>query len=108
MAGWAVGSEGTILHWDADSWRVVSSPAPVYLFDVDMITPDDGLAVGEAATIFHWDGNAWAQVPSPYPPLVSFRSVDMLSANHGRAAGGGESMLKFTAILRYAAGMADR
>ncbi len=81
---WAVGGDdnGTqqvtlIEHWNGSTWAVVPSPngGPTgsgnILYNVTMITANDGWAVGSDAhgsyytLTEHWDGTTWTVVPSP-------------------------------------------
>ncbi|MBN1483221.1 MAG: hypothetical protein JXA37_00740 [Chloroflexia bacterium] len=83
--GWAVGWEGTILHWTGTQWVTVNSPTTKHLFAVAMLSTDEGWAVGEDGVILHWDGNQWAIVASP--TTVWLWGLDMVSAHDGWAAG---------------------
>lgn len=83
--GWAVGWEGTILHWNGNQWATVASPTTNHLFTVAMLSVNDGWAVGENGVILHWDGNQWATVTSP--TTVWLWGLDMVSATDGWAAG---------------------
>jgi len=56
--GWAVGSGGTMIHWDGSSWSNVTSPAAA-LRSVFMVSASDGWAVGYAGTIIRWTGTVW-------------------------------------------------
>ena len=88
--GWAVGSEGTILHYDGTSWSEVSSPTSNDLYSVSMVSPTDGWTVGgtlEQSTILHYDGTFWSKVSSPTSNQLL--SVTMLSPIDGWAVGWG-------------------
>lgn len=71
---WAVGAEGTILHFDGSRWM----PSPVdpndrasgRLLRVWGSGANDVWAVGDRSAIEHWDGSRWtlAVVPLPDPP----------------------------------------
>ena len=70
---WAVGSKGTILHFDGASWEKVPTPTEEDLFDIDghesMQDGDiDIYAVGASGTIIHWDGAVWSLEP-PVPDV---------------------------------------
>jgi hypothetical protein len=52
---WAVGFEGTIIHWDGTRWNNIGSPTTANLRAVDMINPDEGWAI--AGDIGGWGNN---------------------------------------------------
>ena len=51
--GWAVGSDGCIIHWDGNSWSDVTSPTSAGLSCVDMVSSSDGWIVG-ADGVYRW------------------------------------------------------
>ena len=51
--GWAVGSDGCILHWDGKNWNNVASPTTVWLSCVDMVSSTDGWIAG-ADGLYRW------------------------------------------------------
>jgi len=55
--GWAVGSDGCIIHWDGVSWSNVTSPTGAWLHCVNMVSSTDGWIVG-ADGIYRWQENA--------------------------------------------------
>jgi len=61
---WAVGSGGTILHYDGTNWRPSSSGATGTLFALWAEDRKNAWAVGDHGTIVHWDGARWT--PSPF------------------------------------------
>jgi hypothetical protein len=61
---WAVGSSGTILHYDGASWMPVESGTTRDLRAVWGSAADDVWAVGDFGTIVHWDGATWSPVAS--------------------------------------------
>jgi hypothetical protein len=64
---WAVGAEGTILHFDGKVWRSVPSGTATNLTDVSGSAPDDVWAVGENAVILHYDGKSWLTLEAGQP-----------------------------------------
>lgn len=62
---WAVGDQGTTLHWDGRRWKRFRAPPPLLfdktgdLFKVIAVAKDDVWAVGGTRAI-HWDGTGWA------------------------------------------------
>lgn len=57
--GWAVGANGTILHYDGGEWSVVESPTTEYLVDVHFVSPDDGWAISETGIVLHYSSSSW-------------------------------------------------
>ena len=56
---WAVGLEGTILHWDGDSWTRQTAGTDAGLFSVWAANAHDAWAVGEDGIVLHWNGSDW-------------------------------------------------
>jgi hypothetical protein len=88
--GWAVGGEGTMLHWDGTRWQPVASPTTISFHSIDMVSARDGWIVGGdgwggQGIILHWDGEAWQEVP--LPATLTLRSVSMVSKDDGWAVG---------------------
>src|SRR3972149_11576917 len=81
--GWAVGRGNSLFHWNGNAWLPVSSPIPVQLRAIKILSASDGWAVGE--TILHWDGSAWRE--TPHPEFSLLHALDMLSATDGWAVG---------------------
>ncbi len=59
---WAVGTSGTILHFDGSSWRTPSSGTTVTLNAIFGFDANDIWAAGEGGTILHFDGTSWSPV----------------------------------------------
>ncbi|NMB69449.1 MAG: hypothetical protein GYA20_11890 [Chloroflexi bacterium] len=66
---WAVGVNGTVLHYDGDSWAVSSTPIPetTALFSVAMSSAQNGWIVS-GDSLFRWDGTQWSSFTTPSPP----------------------------------------
>ncbi|HEY8079946.1 MAG TPA: hypothetical protein VIF62_37700, partial [Labilithrix sp.] len=56
---WAVGTNGTIVHWDGMGWSTATSNTNHILNAVGGSAADDVWAVGEVGTLLHWDGMSW-------------------------------------------------
>jgi len=59
---WAVGSRGTIRHWDGRAWSPVPSGTYSELGVVHGASASDVWAVGAYGTVLHWDGGRWQLV----------------------------------------------
>lgn len=51
---WFVGGYGVILHWDGNQIQSATSPTTNALYDVKMISENDGWAVGEGGVILRY------------------------------------------------------
>lgn len=58
--GWAVGTEGLIVHGHAGTWTQVASPTDHTLWSVVMVAPTEGWAVGDQGTILHYKSGVWS------------------------------------------------
>jgi len=57
--GWAIGSDGLIIHDLGGAWTQVSSPTDQTLESIAMLSPTEGWAVGDQGTILHYFNGAW-------------------------------------------------
>jgi len=71
---WAVGSEGTIIHYDGTTWTAVESPIDFQLASVFCLADDDCWAVGHAGKVAHYDGSTWS-ISAQLPSTFDLRSV---------------------------------
>ncbi|MFC2009669.1 hypothetical protein ACFLT3_01935, partial [Chloroflexota bacterium] len=60
----AVGYEGTILHYDGSEWSEMSSGTTEHLQAVWGSSSSDVFAVGYEGTILHYDGSSWSAMTS--------------------------------------------
>jgi len=60
----AVGTAGTILHYDGDAWADMTSGASVDLHGVWGTASDNVFAVGDGGTILRYDGAEWSAMAS--------------------------------------------
>ncbi len=77
---WAVGSQGTIIHWNGSEWKKVQSPTQMYLIDIWGNAPDNIYAVGATLTnqyeLLHYNGIGWKLISDQIPfGLWMFRSI---------------------------------
>lgn len=84
--GWAVGANGTILHWNGSDWQGFPSPTTKSLNAIALLNATDGWAVGNGGEILHWDGVTWQQVPAGITG-VDLLAVSIISPTMGWAAG---------------------
>lgn len=61
---WAVGSHGTVLHWNGSSWRGVTGSYFHDLRGVWGASPDDVWMVGHYDEVYHWDGRTLSHHPN--------------------------------------------
>ncbi|MFC1639220.1 WD40/YVTN/BNR-like repeat-containing protein [Gemmatimonadota bacterium] len=61
---YAVGWNGTILHYDGSSWAMMTSGTTEDLWGVTGTSPIDVYAVGNNGTILYYNGTDWAAQPS--------------------------------------------
>lgn len=95
-SGWAVGEDGTILHYAANSWQHVASPTTADLFGVAVASPNEAWAVGldvgtGRGVILHELHDTWALVH--LSPLPALRGITMRSATDGWIVGDGGTIL---------------
>ncbi len=60
----AVGHEGTILHYDGSAWSAMTSGTPKWLLGVWGSSGNNVFAVGHGGTILHYDGLSWSAMSS--------------------------------------------
>ena len=71
----AVGEDGTILHYDGTRWWPQTSSTSKTLYAVGGTSATDVYAVGARGTIVHYDGSRW-QTATPYMgPEYDLRAV---------------------------------
>ncbi len=58
--GWAIGSNGLIVHDLNGTWTQVTSPTGQTLRSIAMVSPTEGWAIGEQGTILHYSNGAWS------------------------------------------------
>ena len=61
----AVGGEGTILHFDGANWSPMASNTSNTLNAVWGTSASDVFAVGNMGTIMHFDGSVWVSMDNP-------------------------------------------
>ena len=105
--GWAVGDEGTILHYTNDgsggSWIKVTvhGISNITLRSVHFIDNDDGWAVGDKGTILHYtdDGSgalSWTMETVTGISNITLRSVHFIDNDDGWAVGDDGTILHYT------------
>lgn len=71
----AVGSNGTILHYDGNAWSQMNSGTTRSLYGIWGSSSTDVFAVGGNGTILHYDGNAWRAMNSGIGSVFTFTGV---------------------------------
>jgi len=90
--GWAVGTKGTILHYDGFGWGTQTSGTNKTLNDVYFVDEYNGWAVGEGGTILHYNGTTWAAQTSG--TTENLNDVYFLDQMRGWAVGENGTILK--------------
>ena len=101
--GWAVGTLGTLFHWDGAGWMDLSggSPTANNLYSVFMVSTTDAWAVGASSTIIRWNGASWTG-PMVAPTItIDYRSIYMVNAAEGWITGQVEPVTKEGLLLRW-------
>jgi photosystem II stability/assembly factor-like uncharacterized protein len=62
-------------------WTVFSSPTFNHLFDVLMVSENDGWITGRFGLLLRWDGNTWYTVPKP--SVLDQFAIDMVPGSNG-------------------------
>ena len=90
-SGWAVGTDGTILHTEdgGRSWEPQSSGTSVHLSSVAFATPQSGWAVGEKGTILHTEDAGATWKPQSSGTREHLSSVAFATSQSGWAVGPG-------------------
>ncbi len=86
---WAVGTNGTVLHFDGAGWKRQASGTAVELTGVSATDSEHVWAVGWGATILSYNGS-WKQQHSG---TATLRGVFALDHNHVWAVGSGGTVL---------------
>lgn len=61
---WAVGDEGTVVHWDGAAWTVVDAGTTASLWAVFAPSATAVYVVGNNGTALRWDGAAFEELPT--------------------------------------------
>jgi len=107
--GWAVGTAGTIFHWDGAGWMDLSAGSPTNnnLYSVFVVSPTDAWAVGASdpitfqSTIIRWNGASWTGPMVAPTSKIDYHSVRMVSGTDGWIAGGVDSTTGEGLLLRW-------
>ncbi|MFO0579914.1 MAG: hypothetical protein U1A78_38575 [Polyangia bacterium] len=85
---WAVGSFGTLLHYDGAAWAQVASGTMATLTELHGSGASDVWAGGTSGTVLHYDGTAWTPATLPVTTysvsaLYSFGASDAWAGTYG-------------------------
>lgn len=90
---WAVGDDGTIVHYDGSAWTSVSSPISEGINAIFMLSATSGWAVANNGRIIRYNGTSWTQVSSPVNDRLN--AIWMVSENDGWAVGEAGKILRY-------------
>ena len=94
---YAVGGNGTIVHYDGSAWSIMNSGTTHWLLGIWGSGPSDIYAVGSGGTILHYNGLAWSAMDSG--TAYELRGVWGSGSSDVYAAGQG--LGRFATILHY-------
>ncbi len=68
--GWASSTQGRLLHYDGNAWKLVAGPPQTNLLYFRFFSDTDGWAIGSGterptANIMHYNGKTWTAQPLP-------------------------------------------
>jgi len=90
---WAVGNNGTIVHYNGIAWQTVSSPVTANLKEVVMISPTKGWIVGDGGTILYYSNGSWQSVASPV--TTDLHDISVSPSGEAWAVGDGGVILHY-------------
>ena len=90
---WAVGTDGTIVHYDGLGWTDQESGTTQDLTGVDAVNENNVWAVGTDGTILYYDGTSWTSQNSGTNNVLT--NVSAVDTNHVWAVGTQGTILFF-------------
>lgn len=90
---WAVGDNGTIVHYNGTAWVTVSSPVTSRLNSIHMLSSTLGWAVGVGGKIIRYNGTQW--VTESFSEDNELNSIFMVSPIDGWAVGAAGKILHY-------------
>lgn len=87
---WAVGEEGTILHYLNGQWQIFNSPVTTTLLCLSIVSADSVWAIDVENNVLHFDGIEWST--TALTEGLSLDIVDMMSDNAGWMADGSDAL----------------
>ena len=98
--GWAIVDEtlypspGSYLaHWDGKAWIKVIDTPPLY--DIEMLSANDGWAVGKSGVMYRWGGQIWQVYHSPVTNDRWITDLSFVSENDGWAIVDHEAVIRW-------------
>ncbi len=91
--GWAVGTDGLIMHYDGNAWNQVNSGTSLTFHAVSMVDSQNGWAVGDSGLILRWNGSNWKVQDSK--TWSELRAISMTSPTSGWAVGKSGIVLEY-------------
>lgn len=92
---YAVGSGGTILHYNGSAWSTVTSPVSAWLYDVWGLSANSVFVVGSSASILYYNGSNWSTMSNPLSPSEQLFGVWGTALNNVFAVGGNGSIVHY-------------
>lgn len=89
-----LGGSGNLLHFKGEAWEPVELPASHYVWDIDMLSADEGWAVGEDGRVWHDRGGQWLAVT--VPTTRTLYALDFTGPDDAWAAGRDGTLLHYT------------
>ena len=91
----AVGGDGSILHYDGNSWSAMSSGTVRNLKSVWGSSSSDVFAVGNEGTILHYDGTSWTAMTTASSTSPTFFDIWGSSSSDVFAVGSQGSIMHY-------------
>ncbi len=93
MAGTNSSDEGWLAQYESDHWQRILGPTTERLWDIQMLTPQEGWAVGENGTLLHYTEREWKAIRAPVTNTLY--SLSMVAPNRGWAVGRDGTILNY-------------
>jgi hypothetical protein len=97
---WAVGDQGTIIHWDGSEWRKISASITTPVTDVCGVSQSevyliayDNISSGTSA-VFKFNGFAWEKISTI--GIFNYGGETIWKTPAGKLFAGGKTLLEFT------------
>jgi len=92
---WAVGENGTVLHFEGAAWVTIDAGTTENLNDVFFVSESDGYTIGNAGLVLHYDGSNWSTVD--VGTTNNLNGISFADANMGWIVGDAGITIKYDA-----------